>query len=137
MRSAGRRGRAPPRAGRLLAYPSGLASRFAAGGFGAAGTTGSVSSVDGNTIYVKETGGNTVKVKLSSSTKISKTEGVSSKKLYPGDAVSVSGTTASNGTVNATSVTDSGASASSTSASASGSSATSNASAVRSLFGGG
>jgi hypothetical protein len=117
--------------------PSGLSSRLAAGGFGGAGTTGSVSSLDGNTIYVKENGGNTVKVRLSSATKISKTEGVSREKLYPGDTVSVSGSTAPNGTVNATSVTDSGASANSTPAAASGSNATGNSSAVRSLFGGG
>ena len=119
--------------------PTGLASRFAAGGFGGGGTSGSVSSIDGNTIYVKETGGNTVKVKLSSATKITKSEGVSRKKLYPGDTVSFAGSTASNGTVHATTVTDSGASASSNSAStsSSSSSSTSNASAVQSLFGGG
>ena len=48
------------------------------------GTVGSVSSVSGNTLYVKETSGNTVKVKLSSATKISKSETVSRKKVYPG-----------------------------------------------------
>lgn len=133
-----------------FAGASGLAARFGAGGFGAGGgTTGSVSSVDGNTIYVKETGGNTVKVKLSSATKISKSEGVSRKKLYPGDQVSIAGSTASNGTVSATSVTDSGTSstssstgsgASSTSSStgsSSTSSSTNSASAIKSLFGGG
>jgi Domain of unknown function (DUF5666) len=121
-----------------------FASRFAAGGLrgAAGGTVGSVSSVSGNTIYVNETGGNTVKVKLSSATKISKSESVSRKKLYPGDAVVVAGSASSNGTVHATSVTDSGASstgASSTGASStSGSSSTSNStSAIGSLFGGG
>ena len=121
-----------------------FASRFAAGGLGGAagGTVGSVSSVSGNTIYVTETGGNTVKVKLSGSTKISKSEGVSRKKLYPGDAVVIAGSASSNGTVHATSVTDSGASstgASGTGASStSGSSSTSNStSAIGSLFGSG
>ena len=122
----------------------GFASRFAAGGLGGAagGTVGSVSSVSGNTLYVTETSGNTVKVKLSGATKISKSEGVSRKKLYPGDGVVIAGSTSSNGTVHATSVTDSGASstgASSTGASStSGSSSTSNStSAIGSLFGGG
>jgi Domain of unknown function (DUF5666) len=122
----------------------GFAARFAAGGLGGAagGTAGSVSSVSGNTIYVTETGGNTVKVKLSGATKISKSEGVSRKKLYPGDAVVIAGSASSNGTVHATSVTDSGASstgASSTGASSSsGSSSTSNStSAIGSLFGSG
>lgn len=118
-----------------------FASRLGAafGGVGA-GTVGSVSSVDGKTIYVREAGGNTVKVRLSSATSISKSEPVSRKKLYPGDEVVVSGSTSSNGTVNATSVTDSGAGSggstgSSTGAASSGSSSTS--SAIGSLFGGG
>src|SRR5579875_469946 len=87
---------------------AGLASRFA-GAFGGAGggTIGSVSSVDGNTIYVKETSGNTVKVKLSRATTISKRESVSRKKLYPGDQVVIAGSATSNGTVQATAVTDS------------------------------
>lgn len=116
-----------------------LASRFAAGGLGGAGgTVGSVSSVGGNTIYVKETNGNTVKVKLSSATKISKSEDVSRRKLNPGDTVVVAGSASSNGTVAATSITDSGASSSgSSTASSSTSSSTNSASAIRSLFGGG
>ncbi|HWD69273.1 MAG TPA: DUF5666 domain-containing protein [Solirubrobacteraceae bacterium] len=118
---------------------SSLASRFAAGGSGGVGgTTGSVSSIDGNTIYVKETDGNTVKVELSSATKISKSEDVSRKKLYPGDSLVVSGSAGSNGTVQATSITDSGASGtSSATASSSTSSARNSSSAISSLFGGG
>lgn len=119
---------------------SGFASRFAAGGFGAgAGTVGSVSSVSGNTLYVKETSGNTVKVKLSSATKISKSETVSRRKVYPGDEITVQGGSSSNGTVHATSVTDSGASsASSSTGSGSTTGSTSNSSsAIGSLFGGG
>jgi hypothetical protein len=124
----------------------GGASRFA-GGFGGAGggTVGSISSVSADTIYVKETNGNTVKVTLSSATKISKSEPVSKKKLYPGEQVVVSGSSASNGTVHATSVTDSGASSTgggSTGSGGTGSSSstgsTGNASsAISSLFGGG
>lgn len=118
-----------------------FASRFAAGGFGGAagGTVGSVSSVSGNTLYVKETNGNTVKVKLTGATKLSKSETVSRKKVYPGDEVVVAGNASSNGTVNATSVTDSGASSTSSSGSSgTGSSSTSSSSsAIGSLFGGG
>lgn len=116
-----------------------LASRFSAGGLGGAGgTVGSVSSVGGNTVYVKETNGNTVKVKLSSATKISKSEDVSRRKLYPGDTIVVAGSVSSNGTVAATSITDSGASSTgSSTASSSTSSSTNSASAIRSLFGGG
>jgi hypothetical protein len=117
----------------------GFASFFGRGGAGA-GTTGSVTAVDGNTLYVKETSGNTVKVKLTGSTTVSKTESVSKKKIYPGDEVTIAGATASGGTVNATSVTDSGASAGTTGGSASSSSTGSGAngasSAVSSLFGG-
>ncbi len=113
---------------------SNLASRFAGGG-----TVGSVSSVSGNTIYLQETSGNTVKVKLSSATKIAKSESVSRKRLYPGDQVVVAGSSGSNGTVHATSVTDSGASSTGSSASSSSSSSSTrnSASAISSLFGGG
>ncbi len=118
---------------------SSLASRFAAGGFAglAGGTVGSITSVDGNTVYVKESSGNTVKVKLSSATKISKSEGVSRKKLYPGDEVTVAGSAGSGGTVHATSVTDSGASSTGSSTPSSTSSTGNSTSAIKSLFGGG
>jgi len=130
--------------GSRTGFPGGsssFAARFA-GAFGGAGsgTVGSVSSIDGKTIYVRETGGNTVKVELSSATKITKSEPVSRKKLYPGDQVVVAGSASKNGTVSATSVSDSGASStgSTGATSSSGSSSTGNASsAISSLFGGG
>jgi hypothetical protein len=118
----------------------GFASRFAASGFGGAGgTVGSVSSVSGNTLYVKETSGNTVKVKLSTATKISKSESVSRKKVFPGDEITVQGSSSSNGTVHATSLTDSGASStgSSPGSSSTAGSASNSSSAIGSLFGGG
>jgi hypothetical protein len=124
---------------------SSFASRFggagglpgAAGGAGA--TIGSISSVNRNTIYVATTSGNTVKVKLSGATTITKSEGVSKKKLFPGDEVVISGAQGSKGTVAATSVTDSGARSTSTSSAGSTStgSGTSASSAIKSLFGGG
>lgn len=115
----------------------GFASRFAGLGGAGAGTAGSIASVSGNTIYVTEASGNTVKVKLSSATKISKSETVSKKKLYPGEEVVVAGSAASNGTVHATSVTDSGVTASSSTSSSSSSSSTNSSSGISSLFGGG
>jgi Domain of unknown function (DUF5666) len=122
---------------------SSFASRFGAGGFAGGGgnaTIGSISSIKGNTIYVTETSGNTVKVKVSGATKISKSETVKPKKLYPGDQVVIAGAKGSSGTISATSVTDSGASSTGNSSStgSSSSSSTSDArSAISSLFGGG
>jgi hypothetical protein len=82
------------------------------GGFGGAGganaSFGTVSSVKGKTIYVTDTSGNTIKVKLSSATKISKTESVSRHAIRPGDTVIVSGVSGSGGTTNAATITDSG-----------------------------
>ncbi len=83
----------------------------APGGFAGAaanGTSGTVSRIDGSTIYLKDSQGNTIKVKLSSGTTITKSEKVGNRKLYPGDEVVVAGKAASDGDVSATSVTDSG-----------------------------
>ena len=119
-----------------------FASRFAggaggAGGFGGAAgndTIGSVASVNGKTIYVTETSGDTVKVKLSGQTTITKSESVSSSKVFPGDEVVVAGTKGSGGTVTATTLTDSGARA--TGGTSSGSTTGgSSSSVVSSLFG--
>jgi hypothetical protein len=82
-------------------------------GAASSGTSGTVSSVDGNTVYLKSSDGNTVKVKLSSATTITKSQTVSNSKVYPGDEVVVVGKSASNGDVSATSVTDSGKSSAS------------------------
>ncbi len=114
------------------ASKTGAAARF--GGFGAAGgaTIGTVASVNGRTIYVTETGGNTVKVKLSSATKLTKSETVGRSKINPGDSVVITGVSGSRGTIDATSLSDSGASSSTSSTSSSSSSS----SAVSSLFGG-
>jgi Domain of unknown function (DUF5666) len=116
-----------------------------AGGPGGANASfGTVASVNGKTIYLTEASGNTVKVKLSSATKISKTQSASRKAIRPGDTIVVSGVPGSGGTVSAATVTDSGvrttggAGASGTSgsggASGSGSSGGGSKSAVGSLF---
>jgi hypothetical protein len=112
---------------------------FASGGLaGGSGISGTVANVNGKTIYVTDTGGNTVKVKLSGATKLTKSESVSRSKINPGDRVVVSGVTGSGGAVSATSLTDSGSTSSSRGTTGSGSSGTtgSTGSAVSSLFGG-
>lgn len=100
----------------LFAGRGGAASSGATGG-GAAGATGgapggaafgTVASISGKTLYVTETSGNTVKVKLTSATKVSKTQSVSRSAIHPGDSVVVSGVSGSGGAVSAASVTDSG-----------------------------
>jgi hypothetical protein len=94
---------------------TGTPSRFAGGGFasrfaGGGASFGTVSSIDGNTIYVTQpTSGNVVKVKLSSVTKITKNLGVRRSAIRPGDTVVVQGATGTGGTITATSLSDSGA----------------------------
>jgi hypothetical protein len=79
------------------------------GGAGGGGNAsfGTVSSVNGNTIYLTEPTGNTVKVTLSSATKITKSQTASKSSVRPGDSVVVQGVS-SNGQTAATSVSDSG-----------------------------
>lgn len=92
------------------ALPSGGAG-FPGGAFGGGNASiGTISSVDGNTIYISDASGNTVKITLSSATKITKSLGVSKHSLRPGDAVVIRGLKNANGKVSATSISDSGAS---------------------------
>jgi Domain of unknown function (DUF5666) len=89
----------------------GFAARFGGGGPGGGGgnaSLGTISSVNGNTIYLTDTTGNTVKVTLSSSTKLTKSLGVKKSALHPGDSVVIQGVKNSGGTLVATSVSDSG-----------------------------
>lgn len=116
----------------------GLGSRLAAALGRGGGTAGSVSAIDGNTLYVKEANGNTVAVKLSAATRITKSEPASRSRIFPGDQVVVSGSGGPKGTVDAASVSDSGAGAggSGTGTGGSGSSSATS-SAISALFGGG
>ncbi len=82
-------------------------------------TVGTVTRVDGDTIYVKESSGATVTVKLLSATTISKSRTVSHDSVRPGDSVAVRGTEGSGGTIKSTSVTDSGGSSTATTTSTS------------------
>ena len=113
---------------------------FPAGGaFGGANASiGTISSVNGNTIYITDESGNTVKVTLSSATKITKSLGVSKHSLRPGDSVVIRGLKNGSGKVSATSVSDSGASNAGSGATGSrGSSGSSGNAAVNQLFGSG
>ncbi len=90
---------------------AGARDAFAGGAAGGGGNAsfGTVSSVNGNTIYLTDSSGNTVKVTLSSATEITKNESVSKASIRPGDAVVIQGVKSSSGTITATSVSDSGA----------------------------
>lgn len=81
----------------------GFASRF-----GGAATVGTVASVNGKTLYVTESSGDVVRVQLSSTSTITKSESVSAAAVHPGDTVVIRGAKQANGSIVATSVTDSG-----------------------------
>jgi Domain of unknown function (DUF5666) len=116
---------------------AGFAARFGAGN----ATFGTVASVNGTTLTLTEASGDTVKVKLSSATKISKTETAKRSQIHPGDTITVSGVTGKSGTVSAATVTDSGARTTASSTGAGGSSSAGGSSgggsSVSSLFSGG
>lgn len=68
------------------------------------GTSGEVSSKNGDVLYVTTSDGTTVKVKLGDAT-VTRTAEVGKNQIHPGDTVVVQGATQDNGTVKATSVT--------------------------------
>jgi hypothetical protein len=82
----------------------------AAGGFpgtGAGGsrpTIGTVAYLAGNTLYVTNSEGNTIKVHTSPATSVTKTVKTKVKGVYPGETVTVTGATGSNGEVSAESI---------------------------------
>jgi hypothetical protein len=117
---------------------SAFRSLFGGGGFaGASGATaGTVSSVNGDSLYVTESSGNMVKVTLSSATKITKSQTVGKDAVRPGDTIIATGAKNSDGSVSAATVSDTGVSAAAAAGSGS-SSSSSGSSAVNSLFGGG
>ncbi len=91
--------------GRGTSGASGFAGAF--GGGGAASTaaaTGTITVVDGATLYVTEAGGSIVEVMLGPSTKVTRDAPSSAAALRPGDSVVVEGSTSKSGAVSATSV---------------------------------
>jgi hypothetical protein len=127
--------------------PPGLGSGGAGGGGLAAalggGTTGTVSTVDGGTLYVTDAQGNTFKVLTSGATKVTRSAEAKARQIHPGDTILVQGQKRKNGTVKAQSISATAAGASSgfpgggASSSSSGSSTSSGGggSAVNQLFG--
>jgi hypothetical protein len=91
------------------AAAGGFGGAFAGGGAGGAGASfGTVASVKGKTIFVTDTSGNTVKVKVTPSTKITKNQSVSRHAIRPGDTIIVTGGSGSKGSTTAATITDSG-----------------------------
>lgn len=109
---AARFGAGGARGGGAGAGGAGAATGFGAGatgttGLGAAttqGTTGTISVVDGSTLYVLTSTGSLAKVTLNSSTSVTRNAKAQPDELRPGDTVVVQGAAAKNGTVSATSV---------------------------------
>jgi hypothetical protein len=87
---AGGEGEAP---GGSEAAGEGGAEATAAPSFGAssAAATGTVTSVEGQTIYIKESGGTVVAVKAGDGSTVTRDSNVSAKKIHPGDTVVVEG----------------------------------------------
>jgi hypothetical protein len=108
-RAGGRTGAAAQRLGGF-GGGSGAARTGAAGrAFGGGATVGQVSYLKGTTLYVTDTSGNTVKVKVPKGTPVTKSVTAGIGSVRPGDTVVVRGSTAANGTVTAQSVSVGGA----------------------------
>ncbi len=96
---------------------AGFGGGAGAGGAGGGATFGTVKLVDGDTIYVSMSDGSIVKVRTTpSGTTVTKTVPAKVGDIQPGETVVVRGTTASDGTVSASTVTDSGVTSTTTSA---------------------
>jgi hypothetical protein len=80
----------------------------AGGAFGASAanrpTAGTVAYLDGKTLYVTNSEGNTIKVTTSAATTVNKTVTSSVKGIHPGETVTITGSTASNGAMSAESI---------------------------------
>jgi hypothetical protein len=61
------------------------------GASASASTNGTVTSVEGHTIYVKESDGTTVAVKVGDGATVTRDSNVATKKIHPGDTVVVQG----------------------------------------------
>ena len=69
-------------------------------------TTGTVTDIVGGTLYVTNSSGSLVAVKVSSSTTVDRNASTALSGLKPGDTVTVQGTKEKNGSVEATSISD-------------------------------
>jgi hypothetical protein len=82
---------------------AGASAGASAGGF-TRPTAGTVAYLAGNTLYVTNAEGNTIKVTTSPATSVTKTVKSSVKAIHPGETVTITGETASGGTVSAESI---------------------------------
>lgn len=67
-------------------------------------TTGEVASVDGSTIYVEDSSGNTIRVKLGKGGEVTRTAVTEASDIHPGDTVVIQGETRSSGTLVASTI---------------------------------
>jgi hypothetical protein len=98
----------------LGAAPGGTAGTNAGGGAAGAATAGIVTGVQGDILYVTDASGSLIKVVVPPSASVTRTVKASLAGLQTGDTVVVQGTTATGGTINATSVRATGQGVSST-----------------------
>ncbi len=77
---------------------------FAGGAQAGSAASGTVTVIDGNTLYITDASGGIVKVIMSNSTKVTRDAPTTPSALQPGDTVTIQGSKTSNGTVNATSI---------------------------------
>ncbi|HEX4307880.1 MAG TPA: hypothetical protein VHZ54_17730 [Solirubrobacterales bacterium] len=85
---------AGPGAGGLPSFAAAKSGGGSEGGAteaGGAATSGTVTSVEGHTIFVKETDGTVVAVKAGDGSTVTRDSNVSAKKIHPGDTVTVEG----------------------------------------------
>jgi hypothetical protein len=104
--SAAGSGGAAGLASRFRALREGAGSTATSGSAGASAgftrpTGGTVAYLAGSTLYVTNTEGNTVKVTASAGTSVTKTVTASVRSIHPGETVTVTGTTGSNGAISA------------------------------------
>jgi hypothetical protein len=78
----------------------------AAGGAGGGFTAGTIESIDGNTITIKETNGTEVKVTASDSTTVTKSSSAKVSDLSTGETITVTGQADSTGSVTATRIAE-------------------------------
>ena len=76
----------------------------AGGGPAGGATIGQVSSVDGKTLYVADSSGTTLRVRLAKGGTVTRTAKADPTAIHPGDTVIVQGETASSGTVVASTI---------------------------------
>jgi hypothetical protein len=101
----GAAGRGQGGTGQAGATPgAGGANPGAGGGAFAGATVGEVASVAGSTLYVDDSSGTTIKVKLAKGGSVTRTAKAKATAIHPGDTVIVQGETASSGTVVASSI---------------------------------